>query len=220
MTGPTAAVIADRLGAAHDRIRAAGGTDAVDIVAVTKGFPAEVVVAAIEAGCTRLGESYAQELIAKYDQVPTWPELHFIGGLQTNKVRLLAGKVDVYDSVDRPHLVHELARRAPGARLLVQVQATADSADKAGCPPEQVGRLVSLARELGLRVDGLMCVGPTTGGPEAARLPFRRTRALVDELGLAVCSMGMTGDLEIAVQEGSTQIRIGTALFGERPARR
>jgi uncharacterized pyridoxal phosphate-containing UPF0001 family protein len=64
-----------------------------------------------------------------------------------------------------------------------------------------------------------MCVGPTPGGPEAARLPFRRTRALVDELGLAVCSMGMSGDLDVAVQEGSTQIRIGTALFGERPAR-
>lgn len=219
MTGPTAAAIADRLAAAGDRIRAAGGTDAIDIVAVTKGFPADVIIAAVEAGCTRLGESYAQELIAKYPQVPKWPELHFIGGLQTNKVRQLAGKVDVYDSVDRQHVVHELARRAPGARILVQVQATPDQADKAGCPPDLVSELVALAVDLGLHVEGLMCVGPTTGGPEAARLPFRRTRALVDELGLTVCSMGMTGDLEVAVQEGSTQIRIGTALFGERPVR-
>lgn len=220
MSGPTAAVIAERLDAAHQRIRAAGGTDDVGIVAVTKGFPAGVIIAAVEAGCTMLGESYAQELLAKYDQVPAWPELHFIGGMQTNKVRQLAGKVDVFESVDREHVVRELARRAAGARVLVQVQATADAADKAGCPVEQVGDLVALAADLGLRVEGLMCVGPTAGGPEAARLPFRRTRALVDALGLAVCSMGMTGDLEVAVQEGTTQIRIGTALFGERPARR
>jgi hypothetical protein len=219
MTGPSAAVIADRLAAARDRIRAAGGSDSIDIVAVTKGFPAEVVAAAIEAGCTRLGESYAQELIAKYHQVPAWPELHFIGGLQTNKVRMLAGKVDVYDSVDREHLVRELARRVPGARILVQVRATPEEADKAGCPPDQVGALVALAVQLGLHVEGLMCVGPTSGGPQAARLPFRRARTLVDELGLAVCSMGMSGDLDVAVQEGTTQIRIGTALFGERPAR-
>jgi PLP dependent protein len=214
---PTAAEIADRMQAVRARLAAAGGP-AVELVAVTKGFPSSVVAAALAAGCDRIGESYAQEWAAKSAELTARPFTHFIGQLQTNKVRQLVGIVDVYESVDRPSLVAELARRAPGAEVLVQVNAT-DEPGKAGCRPDQVDGLVADALAAGLRVDGLMTVGPTEGGPAAAAAPFRLVRGLVDRLGLRTCSMGMTDDLEIAVAEGSTRVRVGTALFGARPRR-
>ena len=99
--------------------------------------------------------------------------------------------------------------------MLVQVAATADPG-KGGCPLDEVPTLVEQARAADLQVEGLMTVGPTVGGPEAARPAFRLVRRLVDELGLATCSMGMTDDLEVAVEEGSTEVRLGTALFGTR----
>jgi pyridoxal phosphate enzyme (YggS family) len=190
--------------------------DAVHVLAVTKGFGPDAVVAAAAAGLDAIGENYAQELLTKG---PTAVELgltvHFIGQLQTNKVRQLAGTVQVWESVDRVRLVDELARRAPGATILVQVDAT-DEPGKGGCRVADVPGLVAAARTAGLVVDGLMAVGPTAGGPETARPVFRTVRRLVDELGLTTCSMGMSGDLEVAVEEGSTQIRVGTALFGTR----
>jgi uncharacterized pyridoxal phosphate-containing UPF0001 family protein len=96
---------------------------------------------------------------------------------------------------------------------------TTDEAGKGGCRPADVPGLVERCRELGLTPVGLMTVGPTEGGPEAARPGFRAVRMLVDQLHLSVCSMGMSGDLEVAVQEGSTQVRVGSALFGARPER-
>jgi PLP dependent protein len=142
--------------------------------------------------------------------------VHFIGQLQSNKVRPLAGLVDVWETVDRSRLVGELARRAPGSRVLVQVDATGEPG-KGGCPLSDVPALVAEAVAAGLIVEGLMTVGPTEGGPEAARPGFRAVRRLVDELGLTTCSMGMTADLDVAVEEGSTEVRVGTALFGARP---
>jgi pyridoxal phosphate enzyme (YggS family) len=214
----SAADVADRLAAVRARIVAAGGGDHVEVLAVTKGFGPEAVLAAVGAGCTRIGENYAQELLAKRDALGGWPavEVHFIGRLQSNKVRSIAGAVDVVESVDRASLVTELARRSPGQRVLVQVDTTGDPG-KGGCPVDEVVGLVEVARAAGLAVEGLMTVGPTEGPPEAARDGFRIVRALVDELGLATCSMGMSGDLEVAVDEGSTQVRIGSALFGARP---
>jgi pyridoxal phosphate enzyme (YggS family) len=197
------------------RIAAAGGDDSVAVLAVTKGFGADAIEAALAAGCTAIGENYAQELLAKRAAAER-AEVHFIGQLQTNKVRQIAGLVDVYESVDRQRLAAEIAKRDPGARVLVQVDTSAE-AGKGGCPLSELDGLVSAARALGLRVEGLMTVGPTEGGPEMARNGFRQVRAAVDRLGLEVCSMGMTDDLEVAVQEGATQIRVGTALFGRRP---
>jgi len=189
-------------------------------VAVTKGFGPDAIDAVVDAGCRAVGESYAQELRAKAEAVAAarrrGAAIHFIGRLQSNKVRLVADVVDVWESIDRPSLVSEVARRAPGATVLVQVGA-ADEPDKGGCPPDDVGGLVRACRDAGLRVDGLMTVGPTAGGADAARPAFRATRRLVDELGLRTCSMGMTDDLEVAVEEGSTRVRVGTALLGPRP---
>ncbi|MCB0968717.1 MAG: YggS family pyridoxal phosphate-dependent enzyme [Ilumatobacter sp.] len=197
----------------HARIAAAGGSD-VEIVAVTKTFGPEAIEAALAAGCRSIGENYAQELVAKREAAQA-AEVHFIGQLQTNKVRQLADIVDVYETVDRPKLANEIAKRAPGARVLIQVDATGEPG-KGGVPLAELDRLVEHVRTLDLDLIGLMTVGPTDGGPSAAAPGFRSVRAAVDRLGLSVCSMGMTGDLEVAVAEGSTQVRVGTALFGRR----
>jgi pyridoxal phosphate enzyme (YggS family) len=191
----------------------------VDVVAVTKGFPGWAIEAAVGAGCRSIGENYAREVVEKQTVIEHCEaELHFIGRLQTNKVRQLVGLVQVWSSLDRASVIDEVAKRAPASRVLVQVDTTGDPA-KGGCALSMVGEYVTRCVEQGLRVEGLMTVGPTNGSAEAARSGFRAVRALVDELGLAVCSMGMSGDLEVAVQEGSTELRIGTALFGARPPR-
>lgn len=193
--------------------------DAVEILAVTKGFGPDAVAAAAAAGLTAIGENYAQELVVKAPAAAAVGlAVHHIGQLQSNKVRQLVDLVDLWETVDRPRLVTELARRAPGARVLVQVDTTAERG-KGGCAPAAVADLVGAATDAGLRVEGLMTVGPTAGGPEAARAGFAVVRRLVDQLGLARCSMGMSGDLEVAVAEGSTEVRVGTALFGERARR-
>jgi pyridoxal phosphate enzyme (YggS family) len=194
----------------------------VEILAVTKGFGAEVVVAAVAAGCSMIGENYAQELRAKLaamdDLAPAGerPDIHFIGRLQSNKVRLLATEVDVWESVDRATLLDEIARRRPGATVLIQVNASGE-AHKGGCPPAEVEVLAEHARSLNLDLNGVMTVGPTSGDVAATRRAFELTRRLADELGLATCSMGMTDDLDLALDAGTTRVRVGTALFGRRP---
>jgi pyridoxal phosphate enzyme (YggS family) len=192
----------------------------VAVVGVTKGFAAEAIDAAVAAGCDAIGENYAQELIDKRATIERLrPEVQFIGQLQRNKVRQLSGLVDVWCSLDRASAIDEVAKRAPGARVMLQVDTTGDPA-KGGCSVHDVAALVDHATDSGLRVEGLLTVGPTGGDSESARPGFRQVRALVDQLGLAECSMGMSGDLEVAVAEGSTQVRVGTALFGQRPPRR
>ncbi len=215
---PTADEVRRRLAALETRL-AAQSRNVVSIVAVTKAFPPELLRVAADAGCAAIGENYAQELLAKVptlDGLVTRPEVHFIGRLQSNKVRSLVGVVDVWDSLDRPSVVDEVAKRAPGARVLLQVNATGEPG-KGGCPIDDVASLVERATGAGLRVDGLMTVGPTEGGPQAARPGFAAVRRLVDELGLRECSMGMTADLDVALEEGTTQIRVGSLLFGDRP---
>jgi len=215
----------DRIEAVADRVRRIRElidatprpyTHRVEILAVTKGFGPWAIDAALRAGCTAIGENYAQELVTKRDDIERLsPEVYFIGRLQTNKVRQLIGLVDVWGSIDRLSAIREVAKRAPGARVLVQVDTTGDPA-KGGCLITDTAVLVEQATAVGLVVEGLMTVGPTGQPPEAAREGFGEVRALVEELGLTVCSMGMSGDLTVAVQEGSTQVRIGTGLFGPR----
>jgi pyridoxal phosphate enzyme (YggS family) len=208
--------LAERLQQVRQQIVDAGGSQ-VEILAVTKGHPVEVVQAAADVGLKAVGENYAQELVAKFDHNPFGLAVHFIGQLQTNKVRQIAGFVDVYETVDRSALVVELAKRAQGAHVLVQVDTT-EEPGKGGCVPSQVEALVTQSTEAGLVVDGLMTVGPTSGGPEAARAGFRLVRSLCHDLGLATCSMGMSDDFVVAVEEGSTRVRLGSVLFGMRPA--
>lgn len=210
-------LVRDAVADVRARIARAGGVD-VALVAVTKSFGVDAVLAAVAAGCDKIGENYAQECVAKLAALPgdVRPEVHFIGHLQSNKVRMLVGVVDVWETIDRQSVVDALARRAPGARVLVQVNTTGEVA-KSGAEPREVANVVAAARTAGLHVEGLMTVGPTDAPAEAARPAFRLLRHLADDQGLVTCSMGMTHDLEVAVEEGSTEVRIGTALFGRRP---
>lgn len=211
------ATVARRLEALRETVSGGSSRGPVTICAVTKGFPAEVIRLAARLGCEAIGENYAQEALAKIAEVGGGhPPLHFIGRLQGNKIKQLAGIVAVWQSIDRVSLVDELTRRAPGARIFVQVNATQE-ADKGGASVTDTPVLVATARRQGLDVAGLMTVGPTDGDPEGTRRAFRTVRRLADELGLPGCSMGMSGDLDIALAEGTTMVRIGSALFGERP---
>jgi pyridoxal phosphate enzyme (YggS family) len=208
--------VATRVASVRARIAAAGGEDRVRLVAMTKGFDAAAALAALDAGVADLGESYAQELLAKVpavaDERVRW---HFTGHVQTNKVRPLAPIVALWQSVDRAVLGDELARRSPGAQVLVQVNVTGSST-QSGCRPAEVGQLVGRLRRSGLAVAGLMAIGPA-GAPEGARPSFRQLARLADDLGLAERSMGMSDDLEVAVEEGATIVRVGRAIFGDRP---
>lgn len=215
MTDP----VADRLAVVRDRLRSAGADlDAVRICAVTKGFDVDVVRAALAHDLLDVGENYAQELLGKAasladDPAPA-PRWHLIGRLQRNKVRDLAPLVHTWQSVDRPELGAAIARHAPGARVLIQVAATGEEG-KGGCPPAGVPALVDDLREQGLDVVGLMAVGPTDPAVDP-RPAFSTVASLRDGLGLAELSMGMSGDLEAAVECGTTMVRVGTALFGPR----
>lgn len=163
-----------------------------------------------------VGENYAQEVLAKVDDAGEFgAQLHFIGNLQSNKVRQLAAIVDVWESADRSSLLDEIAKRCPGATVLIQVSATGEHG-KGGCAPEEVAALVGHGLDVGLDVDGVMTVGPTNGDPAETRRTFTTARMLATDLGLATCSMGMTHDLDLALDCGTSRVRIGTALFGPR----
>ncbi len=193
----------------------------VEVVAVTKAFDPSIVEQAVAAGFTAIGENYAQDLLSKRDVISAFdvdrrPRVDFIGHLQSNKVRQLAGLVDRWGTVDRASLAKEIAKRDPGATVLIQVNATGED-QKGGCAPSEVAALLSTCQDLGLSVIGLLGIGPTGQPPEAATPAFTAIRRLVDEHDLDVCSMGMTADLEVAVACGASSIRVGSALFGQRP---
>lgn len=217
------ALVATRVAELRDRITRAGGVG-VGIVAVTKTFTKDAWNDAKFAGCEAVGENYAQELIAKSHQVAWLDRLpvHFIGQLQTNKIKSLFDIVDVWQSVDRASVVTELAKRqmartsAGRCEILVQVNTTSEM-DKGGCDPTEVEALVHQARQGGLDVTGLMTVGPTDMDPLKTRAAFALLKRMATDLGVEQLSMGMTADVEIAVEEGSTLVRVGTALFGQRP---
>ena len=213
------AAVARTLADLRSRIDAVSGGREVTIVAVTKGFGVDAVHAALSCGLVCIGENYAQELLSKVEQVTDLPppQWHFLGRLQRNKISSLAPVVDVWQSVDRLELIDAISARAPGATVFIQANLSGEE-HKGGAPLDGVPALVEHARASGLRVRGLMGVGPE-GAPEDAREGFRSLVALADSLGLEQRSIGMSADLEVAVQEGSTMVRVGSALFGPRPPR-
>ena len=213
-----AAQISERIANVTRRIAEAGGSDAVQLLAVSKGHDQVAVRAAAHLGLTMLGENYAQELQAKAQALAddaismNW---HFIGQLQTNKVRVVAEHVHTWQSVDRLKVAREIAKRAPGARAFAQVNLS-PATNKAGCSFDELDELVATMGDLDLDVQGLMGVG-SAGDDEETKRGFDALRHAVDRLGLQECSMGMTGDLELAVAAGSTMVRVGTDVFGPRP---
>jgi len=219
---PPPDVVAARVAALCVRIEDVGRDPAgVRIVAVTKGFTASAVDAARAAGLYDIGENYANEFLAKVAAVSEpssgAPETrwHYLGAVQRRRVRALAPVVSCWQTLCRVAEGETIARHAPGAAVLVEVETTAIPG-RNGCAPAEVGALVASLRATGLDVRGLMTVGPP-GPPEGSRPAFRVTAALAHDLGLSEVSMGMTDDLEVAVSEGSTMVRVGRALFGERP---
>ena len=212
---PTA--VTDRIHDLEERLANLSG-GRTRLLPVTKAFGPEAVEAVLAAGHSEVGENYAQEILAKDDALVGWDVAwHVIGSVQRNKVRRLAGRVAVWQTVDRSSLVSEISRRAPGSRIMVQVDPLG-SPGKAGCSPGAVEGLVGEALDAGLQVDGLMTVG-VQGDVAATGRAFRVVADLADTLGLVERSMGMTEDFEQAVASGSTLVRVGRALFGDRPPR-
>ncbi len=205
-------------------VRAGGDPERVRVIAVTKGHDLEAVRLALETGLVDLGENYADDLVRKASALESdvpfrW---HYLGRVQRNKVPRLVEWVTLWQSVDRLEAGAAIARRMPGAAVLVQVNLDSFGPPvqvpgvRGGCAPDELEELVHGLRSFGLAVEGLMAVGPH-GFPEESRRGFSWLAARRDELGLAELSMGMTDDLEVAVSEGSTMVRIGRALFGDRP---
>ena len=210
--------VAARLAALRARV-----PTGVTLIAVSKTQPAAAVREAYAAGQRHFGENYAQEWREKAEALADLPDLtwHFIGSLQTNKVKYLAGRVGWVHTLDRPELARELSRRwaaaaGPPLKVLLEVNLGGE-AQKGGCAPGEAPALAALVRTLpGLDLRGLTCIPPPEDDP---RPHFRALRALRDALGLAELSMGMSADWPVAVEEGATFIRVGTAIFGERPAK-
>lgn len=214
-----AAAVPARVARVRRRIDELSAGRPVRIVAVTKGFGPEAVEAAVAAGLTSIGENYAQELVAKASagvggMGVRW---HFIGAIQRNKVAHLAPFVAVWETVDRPAAIDAIARHSPGATALVQVNLSGEQG-RPGCRWEDATMVVDAARAARLDVQGLMGIGPL-GPSEDSRPLFAALAGLALRLGLPEVSMGMSGDFEVAVEEGSTMVRLGTALFGPRPGR-
>ncbi len=225
MPAPGTAV-AEALATARRRIAETGVTPAtVRVVAVTKGFGPEAVLAARQAGLDDVGENYAQELLGKVQALAgeagvgegTAVRWHFLGAVQRNKVPQLAPVVWCWQGLSRLAEGEAIARRRPDAAVLVEVELTGVPG-RNGCAPGDVPALVEGLRRLELDVRGLMTVAPQD--PEGARAAFRAVRRLADDLGLPERSMGMSDDYPLAVREGATMVRLGRALFGDRPPRR
>jgi len=234
--GPAAASrrdeIAARLGEVHARIRsamaAAGRTDEPALVVVTKFFPATDVDLLADLGVTAIGENRDQEAAAKCTQLTHRDRLtvHFIGQLQSNKAGSVARYADVVQSVDRAKVVRALDRGAlqAGRRLEVTVQVNLDEVQgRGGVAPGEAGSLADLvAGSEALTLRGVMAVAPLGGDPRAA---FARLREVADGIradhpGATWVSAGMSGDLEAAVAEGATHLRVGSAILGSRESHR
>ena len=222
--------IRERLAVVRRRIEAAAGrsgraASSVTLVAVSKTMPVEAIREAVAAGATILGENRVQEARDKIAALAGAAQWHLIGHLQTNKAKLAVGLFDRIHSLDSIRLAHELDRHAGEAgrlvRCLVQVNVGGE-AQKNGAPEEEVRPLLETASRLPhIAVEGLMAIPPFLSDPEAVRPFFRRLRALRDELvrdgfSLPDLSMGMTHDFEVAIEEGATLVRVGTAIFGPR----
>lgn len=225
MTDSLDAAIAERLGRIRERVErgceaAKRDPASVTLVAVSKTFPPSAVAAAWRAGQRHFGENRVQEGVEKAAGLaaqgisPTW---HLIGHLQRNKVRAALESFAILHAVDSERLLEAIeAAATKAARVLIEVN-VAGEATKFGVAPRELDGLLRFARGLeNIRIEGLMTVAPRASQPEEARPVFRQLRELAERHGLATLSMGMSEDFETAIAEGSTHVRIGRAIFGER----
>ena len=208
-------------------IRSGRRPEDVLLCAVTKNHTPEEMNEAIDAGVTDIGENRVQEILEKYENVKkvNW---HMIGHLQTNKVKYIIDKVDMIHSVESLRLAEEINKRAAAKNLVMDVLVEVNMADeesKFGVKPEEVEAFLhDLSQLPNIRVRGLMTVAPFVENPEENRVYFRKMRELlvdmngkkIDNINMDTLSMGMTGDYEVAIEEGATIVRVGTGIFGER----
>jgi pyridoxal phosphate enzyme (YggS family) len=200
----------------------------ITIIAVTKTRPIAYIAEAVKGGLTSLGENKVQEIRDKYPLVSEAVSWHMIGHLQSNKVKYIIDKVDLIHSVDSLKLAETINEQAikhnKKAKILLQINIGKEST-KFGIDPEETLRLIkTIAPLTNVQIEGLMAVAPYVENPEENRLLFRKMRQIfvdmgaekIDNVNMNVLSMGMTNDYGIAIEEGSTMIRVGTALFGER----
>lgn len=192
---------------------------------MTKGHGADAIRAALAAGLSDIGENYAAELLekaAELESVPSaaQPSWHFLGAVQRNKVTRLAPVVSCWQSVSRPEEAVAIARKSTAPDVFLEIDLSGDPSRR-GCSPEAAEELLESARSAGCRVRGLMTVAPLDDSSDRgkAAAAFATVAGLATRLGLSELSMGMSHDLEEAVHAGATMVRIGTALFGERPHR-
>ncbi|MCX7923243.1 MAG: YggS family pyridoxal phosphate-dependent enzyme [Clostridia bacterium] len=200
----------------------------IKIIAVTKTVDIDSMIKAFDEGLTTCGESKVQEFTHKYDTIKRDCEWHFIGHLQTNKVKYIIDKIDFLHSLDSLELAKELQKKAEKINriinVLVQVNVAGEES-KFGIPPEQaVDFIKQVSLNKNLKVKGLMTIAPYTENPEEVRPVFKSMRKIfiditqenIDNIDMAFLSMGMSNDFEVAIEEGANMVRIGTAIFGER----
>lgn len=204
----------------------------MQLLAVSKRQPIERLRAALEAGIEVLGESRVQEALAKSAQLPVTIDWHLIGPLQSNKARAAVGLFSTIHSLDRPKILNRLEKEADRAGRTIDGFLEINlggEASKSGFAPDGLAESVApFAALRQVRIVGLMAIPPFEADPEASRRWFRRLRALRDRLaatppwrdqpGFGALSMGMSNDFEMAIEEGATHVRVGTSLFGPRPA--
>ena len=185
------------------------------LLPVTKGFGAREVQAMLEVGLTKIGESYAQEILEKRKMITdnriAW---HMIVRVQRNKVRKLSETVDLWHSVDRKELITEISKYQKNSKILIQVSLN-DRHKQGGCSPENVPDLIEFASDKGINVEGLMTIG-VDQDIDATKNVFAELGKLSETMGLKEISMGMSNDFEIAIDYGATILRVGRSIFGER----
>lgn len=221
-------IVLDNIKKACDR--SGRNPEDITLISVTKTHGAELINEAIDAGAKDIGENKAQELCNKYDDVKPvrW---HFIGHLQTNKVKTIIDKVVMIHSVDSDKLASEIDKRAKSSGvvmdILVEINIGMEDS-KSGATEEEARDLIKKIRDKyqNLRVRGLMCVPPITDNPENSRKYFKKLKDIFDSIkelsgdeNFDTLSMGMSGDYEVAIEEGATVVRVGTAIFGAREYR-
>lgn len=199
----------------------------ITLLAATKTVDADTVNYAIKRGITHIGENRVQELLSKYSLLSP-VHSHFIGHLQTNKVKDIIDKVEMIESVDSIRLAEEISKQAGKRGIVMDVLAEINiggEQSKSGFAPEDAENAVrEMAKLPNIRIKGLMCIPPVANMPEEARKYFRKMYKLFLDIGaknidnscMSVLSMGMSGDFDIAVSEGANLVRVGTSLFGKR----
>jgi pyridoxal phosphate enzyme (YggS family) len=201
--------------------RAGRSPSQIELVAISKTQPPEAVREAYAAGQRLFGENYAQELRDKAEALADLPELHFhyVGRLQRNKAKYVASAASMFEALDDLALARELDRRAAalGRVLPALVEVNLGEEQKGGVAPRELPSFLRALQPLpSLKVEGLMCIPPAAQSPEASRPWFVRVRELARDNGLATLSMGMSADYEVAIEEGATLVRVGSAIFGAR----